>query len=138
MNKSDIIKPGIQKPTVNSCASSTAISLGLKRAVIKRKPRTLGLKYNREEDKVRTDIIKELRKKGYKVRRVEPFVRGKFSLADLYVWKRDKFMAWLEVKSSSGVLSPGQLEFQEDCISCKIHYHVVRSVEQALDIVRLL
>lgn len=129
---------GVQPQTSKNAGERALIMAGVLSPPKPRKPRPLGLKYKREEDGIRRDIIKELRKRGYKVRRVEPCSRGSFSLGDLYVWKRGKFMTWLEVKSSTGVLSPGQLEFKEDCISCGVNYFVVRSVEESLDILRLL
>lgn len=88
-------------------------------------------KYNREEDKLRPLIIKELRRLHWKVWRVEPSFSGKFGLGDLYcINVFVKLAGWVECKTPSGVLSPDQLEFQQLCKDCGVNYWVVRSVEE--------
>lgn len=82
---------------------------------------------NREEDRHRPLIIKQLRKEGWRVTRVEPTFSGNFSLGDL--WMRNLTTGnagWGECKSSFGVLSDGQKEFKEECLVCGIPYWVLR------------
>ena len=86
--------------------------------------------YNREEDRIRPLIIKELRRLGWKVVRVEPVFRGEFSLGDTWISHEDKRIAgWCEIKSATGSQSDGQKEFQRVCKVCKVNYWVVRSIE---------
>lgn len=124
---------GIQKQTGKNAGVRALTMVGLIKPQKTRKPRASGMKYDRVEDRIRKEIILELRKLGWNVRRVEPATRGEFSLGDLYVWRSDKkIMAWLEVKSPSGSLSKGQEEFQMSCFICGVRYHVVTSKEEAV------
>ena len=43
---------------------------------------------------------------------------------------------YLEVKSSKGKLSPYQLAFQSQCEVDKIEYHVIRSLDDIIDITK--
>ena len=89
--------------------------------------------YRREADRIRTDIIKAMRKKGAKVWRVEPSFRGKFGLGDLwFMYPQRGFAGWMEVKSSNGKLSKAQRDFSRDCVRCNINYYVVRSELEAI------
>jgi len=85
------------EPQTRKNAGLRALTLG---GVVKppkpRKPRKRGYTVNRQEDKIRTDIIKELRKHGYKVWRVEPSFRGKFGLGDLWVMHKRGVASWLD------------------------------------------
>ena len=118
--------PGIQKVTKKICAERNAIMVGLK---IPKKKRTgnIGMKYNREEDRVRPIIIKALRKDGWKIRRVEPCTSGDFSLGDVWMEHHGMKMAgWGEIKSSTGRLSLGQKNFQRGCSLYDVNYWVLR------------
>jgi hypothetical protein len=130
--------PGIEKQTPKNAGTRALIMAGLVKPKKPRKPRPTGLKYRNDEAVIRTAIIKELRKHGYKVWRIEPSFRGKFGVADLIVMHKRGAHAYLEVKSSTGVLSKDQKEFYDLCLACVVQYHVVRSVEEAVDIMRLL
>lgn len=112
------------------------VMAGLKSPKKKRKQESKPRKaYRREEDIIRTDIVKALRKKGIFVRRLEPSTRGKFGVSDLLVInKRRCLFTFVEVKSPTGQLSKDQIEFKNLCEICNIPYVVVRSVEQALEI----
>ncbi len=123
---------GIQKETVKTAGVRALTAVGLIKPPKLRKQRVSGYTCDRAEDRIRKEIIIELRNLGFNVRRVEPTTRGDFSLGDLYVWKTDrKIMAWIEIKSTTGNLSEGQKEFQTACFLCGVRYHVVRSVEEA-------
>ena|SRR3990167_11090027 len=130
--------PGIEPQTKKNAGLRACVMGGLVKPKKPRKPRPTGLTYKRDESKIRTDIIKELRKHGYKVWRVEPSFRGKFGLGDLWVMHERGVASWLEVKALNGVLSGDQSFFQRMCRNCKVNYHIVRSVQEALDIMRLL
>ncbi|MCB1711992.1 MAG: hypothetical protein KDH96_05835 [Candidatus Riesia sp.] len=125
---------GIERKTKKSCAYETMVDLGLKKAPVKRKEETKPrVPYRREEDRIRTDIIKAMRKKGAKVWRVEPSFRGKFGLGDLwFMYPQRGFAGWMEVKSSNGKLSKAQRDFSRDCVRCNINYYVVRSELEAI------
>ena len=83
-----------------------------------------------EEAIFRTALIKHLRKHHCKVTRVEPAVRGKFSLGDLWVIsKRMNWAGWVECKSLKGKQSDGQKEFEADCKLCNVPYIIARRVE---------
>lgn len=125
--------PGIQKQTVKTAGVRALTAVGLIKPPKVRKQRESGYKCDRQEDRIRKEIVIDLRKRGWNVRRVEPAFRGEFSLGDLYVWRTDKkIMAWIEVKSPTGSLSEGQKEFQMACFLCGVRYHVVTSIEEAV------
>src|SRR3990167_10543773 len=121
--------PGIEPQTKKNAGLRACVMGGLGKPKKPRKPRPTGLTYKRDESKIRTDIIKELRKHGYKVWRVEPSFRGKFGLGDLWVMHERGVASWLEVKALNGVLSKDQMDFQELCLKCRVHHLVVRSVQ---------
>lgn len=86
---------------------------------------------NREEDQHRPLIIKQLRKEGWRVTRVEPVFSGDFSLGDLWIRNLTAGIAgWGECKSSFGALSDGQKEFKKECEFCRIPYWVLRWDEE--------
>lgn len=118
--------PGSPKITKKMCAEGTAVMLKLKKPK-KKRVGNIGMKYNREEDRVRPIIIKALRKDGWNVKRVEPITSGKFALGDIWMSHRMMRMAgWGEIKSLTGKLSPDQKKFQEECSLCNILYWVIR------------
>ncbi len=87
----------------------------------------------KEEAEFRTELIKYLRKKGCEVFRVEPAVRGKFGLGDLWVFcERTKWGGWVETKSLAGTLSEDQKEVVRLCDICKINYIVARKLDDVL------
>jgi len=57
-------------------------------------------------------------------------------MADLIVMGPGGVAHFLEVKTSTGVLSPSQIRFAELCIKKGWKYEVARTVEQSLDIVK--
>lgn len=99
---------------------------------IKRKPRVITKPYNREEDRLRPLIINALRKRGFKVYRVEPFTRGYSGMADLWIMRMNGSMAaWVEIKTSSGIQSEDQKFFQELCEANLIKYLIIRTPQEA-------
>ena len=87
-------------------------------------------KYNREEDRLRPLIIKELRKRGFQVWRVETSIQHQLGLPDLWIANRLTATAgWIEVKTPTGVLSEEQKEFADLCWLSKVNHCVLRSVE---------
>jgi len=106
-----------------------------------RKPRAKETKprkeYDRAEDKLRPLIIKEFRRLGYVVYRVENSISGRRNsgLGDLFVLHVGKgFSAWVEIKTEIGVLSDVQRVFRSLCDQTNTKYVVVRSVEEIKDI----
>ena len=84
----------------------------------------------------RKALIKHLRKHHCKVYRVEPAVRGKFGLGDLWVsCVRKGWAGWIEVKTPTGILNEDQREFEADCIVCGVKYLVVKYVEDIDEII---
>ena len=87
------------------------------------------------EREIRNQIIKELRKKGIKVMRVENAITGKNNtgLPDLWVVNINKNKAgWIEIKSEKGILQDHQRIFREDCIRCNVNHWVVYSLTDAI------
>jgi hypothetical protein len=107
-----------------------------------KKPRKLRAKETRPrkqpERELRNAVIKELRRHGIKVIRVENSITGKNNtgVADLIVFNLHKgLFAFVELKAEQGRLTGRQPEFQEACRICGINYWVVRSVREAVEIV---
>lgn len=79
----------------------------------------------------RKDAIDYLRKHGWKVMRLENGICGKNNTGfpDLWVFNRNRrYGAWIELKSSTGVLSDEQIAFKDDCFQCKVNHHVLNSM----------
>lgn len=130
--------PGVPKPSLKTAGRNALIGAGVIKPPIKR-PRKGGYKVIRKDGILRKEIVTALRKKGFETRRLEPNFNGKWGLADLLVWSSDRgVMTFLEIKTPTDYMSKDQLEFQESCLKCKVNYYVIRSVEEALDIMRLL
>ena len=90
---------------------------------------------NRDEDRLRPLIAKELRRLGWEVRRVEPCFRGKFGLGDYWVMHEYRKLAgWVEVKTLTGGLSADQQEIQRLCWICGVKYWIIRRVEDVKNI----
>ncbi len=124
---------GIERPTIKSCASSTQVLLGFKKPAVKRKAETKPRKaYDRAEDRLRTEIIKALRKRGATVFRLEPSFRGRWGVSDLLVFTPKDDMIFMEVKTLNGIMSEDQNTFLRLCMLSFVRYEVVRSVEDAL------
>jgi hypothetical protein len=87
------------------------------------------------ERELRNQIIKELRKRGIKVMRVEPcFGKYNIGIPDLWVMNINKnIAAWFELKSDHGILKPHQKQFREDCLRCNVKHYVIRSISDALE-----
>jgi len=82
------------------------------------------------EAELRKEVIKHLRKKGFKVWRVETAIVGQIGLPDLWVSHRLLAKAgWIELKAQNGVLSTEQLEFIDLCGRGGVFCFVVRSIE---------
>lgn len=97
-----------------------------------RKKRVITKPYNREEDRLRPLIINALRRRGFKVYRVEPFTRGYSGMGDLWCMRMNGGMAcWIEIKTDKGVQSEDQKMFQELCEANLIKYIIIRSVQEA-------
>lgn len=104
-----------------------------------RKPRKLRAKETKKrkqpERELREEVIKELRKHGIKVMRIENSIVGKNNtgIADLIVFNlRKGIFGFIELKSRRGSLTGRQPEFQEACRTCGINYWIVRSKEDAV------
>jgi hypothetical protein len=93
---------------------------------------------NQPERRLRRDVIKTLRKRGYRVSRVENSISGKDNtgLGDLWVFNEwGRFAGWVELKSESGRLTGEQPEFQRLCQLCGVNYWVIKS-ESDLDMIK--
>lgn len=128
--------PGVNKKTVASCALETQVLLGNVKPKKPRKPRANGYKCDRAEDRLRTEIIKALRKESCFIFRLEPSTRGVWGVSDLLVFTRHNKMIFMEVKTEKGKLSGNQFGFSELCVLADQKYVVVKSVQQAIEVVR--
>jgi len=112
---------------------------GEKVEVKKRKKRAKETSPRLQPERIlRNDVIKELRKRGVKVMRVENAIVGRrnIGIPDLWVVNINKNIAgWIELKSKQGLLKTHQKVFREDCLRCGINHWVVRSVSQAMEAV---
>jgi len=131
-----IIK-GFEKQTKKNAGLRACVMGGIVKPKKARKARAKGYKCNREEDRLRPLIVKELRKAGYTVFRLEPFQKGKFGVSDLLVMGKG-VSVFLEIKKPGGVQSDSQKEFENLCIECSQHYLIATSPEEAVDIMRVL
>lgn len=91
-----------------------------------------------EEAELRKEVIKELRKRGCFVKRVENSICGELGrdVTDLIVFnlttKRGGFM---ELKTPTGIMDEGQKKFREACLICNINHWICRSVYEAINAV---
>lgn len=97
-----------------------------KKEVVKRQP------YDLAEARLRSAVVKILRKKGFEVKRVETLARG---FGDLWISHYNgKLAGWVELKTPSGVQSIEQKDFETLCLINKIPYLVIRTEEEAENI----
>ena len=96
-----------------------------------------GASHRKPEEELRNDIIKDLRKSGFKVKRIENSITGKnnIGLPDLLVIHRHtNIFGFIEVKThanwKTNKLKEKQLEFRTDCRRCGVKHWVVRSIEE--------
>ena len=91
-------------------------------------------KYNREEDRLRPLVIKELEKRGFVVKRIENSICGDSGsdVPDLWAFsERHRWGGWIEIKRPTGILSPGQGIFKGLCEVTGVNHIVIRSVDEA-------
>jgi len=126
--------PGIIKPNIKSCVQGVMVMVGKWPAKKARKARAKELRpRKREEAEYRSQVIKDLRRHGCTVKRIENSItRGLGNdLPDLLVFTNDVYppikMVWVELKSSIGVLSYGQKRFQELCVMAGIKHIVPKA-----------
>lgn len=99
-----------------------------KKEVVKRKA------YDQAEARLRKEVIKELRRRGYKVWRIETAIMGQLGLPDLLIMKISGGQgAFIELKTPQGYLSKEQVEFCSLCDTNRMYYYIVRSMDD-LDI----
>jgi len=129
--------PGIAKPTIKSCVAGVMVLAGKWPAKKARKARARETTPREQpERELRNTVIKELRRHGVKVMRVENSITGinNTGLPDLWVVNVNKNIAgWIELKSLRGVLTGNQPQFREDCLLCGVKHWVVRSVSEAME-----
>lgn len=95
-------------------------------------------KRRQDEAILRNEIIKELRNRGVVVMRVENAIIGKHNtgFGDLWIFNKVKRLAgWMEIKTPIGILTGKQPEFKELCALCGVHYWIVRSVVEAVEVI---
>ncbi len=82
--------------------------------------------FGKARDHNEKEIVEALRKAGCLVYQLEP------PMPDLLVG-RDRIFRLVEVKQPKGKLTIGQVEMQKICAAMQLPFHVVRSVEEALE-----
>lgn len=90
------------------------------------------------ERELRNAVIKELRKHGVKVMRIENSITGRRNtgIPDLWVVNVLKNKAgFMELKADKGVLLDNQRIFREDCQRCNVNHWVIKSVVDAMEAV---
>ena len=88
------------------------------------------------ERELRNAVIKELRKHGVKVMRIENSITGRRNtgIPDLWVVNVLKNKAgFMELKADKGVLSDNQRIFREDCLRCNVNHWIIKSVVDAME-----
>ena len=88
-----------------------------------------------EEAEFRREVIKLLRRKGFRVWRIENGVSGGLGngLPDLLIFSTSK-MVFIELKSSSGIMYiKEQIEFMECCNAAGVKHLVLRPGEDVLE-----
>jgi len=91
---------------------------------------------NQPERELRNQVIKELRRLGIRVYRIENSITGinNSGVPDLWVFNMNKNKAgFIELKSLKGILADNQKAFRESCLLCNVNHWVVRSVSDALE-----
>lgn len=90
------------------------------------------------ERELRNNVIKALRKIGCHVYRIENAITGRNNtgISDLLVFRPSQGIClFIELKSVTGPLQSNQRVFQGLCDTCGIRYRVVRSVDEAVEVV---
>lgn len=88
------------------------------------------------EAELRVAVINLLRRRGYRVMRLENSICGKHNIGmpDLLLFKMNGFVAvkmiWVELKSINGTLRKEQMEFRDNCLSSGVEYLIIRSIEE--------
>ena len=96
-----------------------------------------GGSHNKPEEALRNDVIKELRRSGFDVKRIENSITGKNNtgIPDLLVINQSaNFMGFVEVKTpenwKANKLKGNQLKFRQDCRRCGVNHWIIRSVDE--------
>ena len=102
---------------------------------------------NRTEHAIQTDILYHLRLRGvycirvnqgaFKVRNGKGYFRAtdRVGVSDILAFPGDGRVVCLEVKAAKGRQTDNQRAFQADMDSVGVPYHIVRSVDEALQAV---
>lgn len=127
---------GIERKTAKSSSNDWQVLLGNKQPDKIRKKRAKETKPRRQEEaEFRKVVIKHLRSRGYMVKRIENAVTGTHlgnGIPDLLFFTSTKFY-FLELKSSTGVLRPEQIEFRYACERTGVGYILARSIKDIED-----
>ena len=89
-----------------------------------------------EEAVLRKEVVRELRKRQCWVKRLENSICGDLGvdIPDLFVFNNNiKRAGFIELKTLTGTLSPGQERFRDSCIICGVNHWVCRSVEEVIN-----
>lgn len=92
------------------------------------------------EAELQTTIVHALQRMGwfaFVAQRADKRARGKVGLPDIYAHKNGRMM-WIEVKCGKNKLSPGQIDFRDNCNSHNIEWYEVRSIDDLMDIPRVM
>lgn len=117
---------------MNPSAVANPIFKGVKMPYKRSKEVRKRAHYKLDEAKLRVDVIKELKKQGFVVKRIETLASG---IPDLVVMHLGGgWGGFIELKTPIGVMSDEQLRFKDLCALNKVNHMVVRSVEDVKDI----
>lgn len=89
-----------------------------------------------EEAVLRKEVIKELRQRGCWVKRIENSICCDLGvdIPDLFVFNVNiKKAGFIELKTLTGTLSPGQERFRDSCIICGVNHWVCRTTQEAIN-----
>lgn len=115
---------------MNPSAVKSPIFKGVKMPYKRAKETKPRKEYDLAEARLRKEVIKKLRSRGYKVWRIETAVMGQLGLPDLLIMKIGGGQgAFIELKTPTGYLSKEQIEFQSLCDRNRMYYYVVRSID---------
>lgn len=127
--------PGLPDPAELAAAARAGLTLRQYRAREAERARTPAIDPDAIEKDEQREVVKMYRAHGCLVRNLSQARRTKQApgLPDLWIVHRGKAKAWwMEVKrQAGGRLSPGQIEFQEDCRLCGVG-HLVGGVREAM------
>ena len=87
-------------------------------------------KYDRAEDRLRVNVLREYRRQGCTIYRIENGLPGYKGIPDLWVFNpRTGWGGWVELKTDKGVMSKHQLKFQDLCKKTNVNHVVLNETK---------